>query len=86
MVDFPTEIGIGYLTNKIQKPYPLIQPAVSPIGTVALNFADKILPAASSSLYCQVVFQELLQVYGTRFHRSMFCSVPSGPVCVRVTQ
>ena len=60
MVDFPTEIRIGYITNRSQKPYPLIQPAASPIGTVALNFADKMLPAGSGSLYCQVVFQELL--------------------------
>jgi hypothetical protein len=63
MVDFSTEIRIGYLTNRSQKPYPFIQPAASPIGTVALNFADKMLPAGSGSVLCQVVFQELLYAY-----------------------
>jgi len=58
----------------------LIQPATSPIGTVALNFADKMLPAVSGSLYCRVVFQELLQVHGTHIHSSKFRGVPSGAV------
>ena len=80
MVDFPTEIRIGYVTNSSQKLYPSIQLAAAPIGTAALNFADKMLPAGSSSLYCQVDFQELLQVHGTRIQRNTFRSVPSGAV------
>jgi len=63
---FPTEIRICYLTNRSQKPYPLIQPAASPIGNVALNYADKMLAAVSSSLYCQVVFQERLHAYSLK--------------------
>jgi hypothetical protein len=86
MVDFPTEFRVGYLTNSSQKLFPLIQPATANIGTVALNFVNKMLPVGSSSWYCQVVFQERLQVHGTCIHRRKFRMSTQGRPCVRVAQ
>jgi hypothetical protein len=76
VIDFPTEIRIGYLTS--QKPYPLIQPAASPIGTVALNFADKMLPAGSGSCIAKLFSKNFCKFMALVFIEASFSVFPQG--------